>query len=168
MEEILLAKSHSINDCISGLKTQTPAEPGPKVLELLKGFEESGFDPLLGTFTKLLHRDSIPHVLSFLRMFRVLDVSDYERISNKCVNQTTDEEILALVDILNRKGPHAYWYVVHSMEEHTEFFSQMHGDIACCGESKLVKMLIHISFKSLYCIVIRICSFILSLHLYLQ
>ncbi|XP_031561765.1 uncharacterized protein LOC116297645 [Actinia tenebrosa] len=125
--------SHSIQDCISCLKSQTSANQVPKVFNVLQDFEESGLDPLLGTFSNILGRDTIPHVLSFLRTFRVLDVSDCELITNRNVHKTTQEEIMALVDRLNTKGPHAYWFFVHAMESlNQDFFDQMHGKIICC------------------------------------
>lgn len=131
--------SHSIKDCISLLKSQTAAHQAPKVFDFLQDFEESGFDPLLGTISNLLERETVPHVLSFLRTFRVLDVSDCELITNRNVYKTTQEEIIALVDSLNTKGPHAYWFFVHAMERlNQDFFIQMHGKLVCCGKQSLM------------------------------
>lgn len=131
--------SHSsTKDCISVLEPQTAAQQVPKAFEVLKDFEESGLDPLLGTFSNLLERDTIPHVLAFLRTFRVLDVFDCESITNRNVYKTTQEEIMALVDRMNTKGPHAYWFLVHAMERlNKEFFDQMHGPLVCCGKCSI-------------------------------
>ncbi|KXJ18375.1 hypothetical protein AC249_AIPGENE28089 [Exaiptasia diaphana] len=97
---------------------------------LIEVLEPNNLDKLLFTLTKMIDQNELTDILAFLRSMEVLDCSDCECINNK---EMTTKKVIALVDVLNQRGPHKLWYMLHALQpKHKIFFSEKHGNIKCC------------------------------------
>lgn len=111
-------------------------KPTEQLARLIHEFQHSNLlERHLFTFTKLIRSADFEKVLIFQRSLQVLDESDCEDITNGHVNTNTAKKVVALVNVLSKKGPHGFWYILHALRpNHPVFFNERHGDIKCCGK----------------------------------
>ena len=108
----------------------------PRSVDIINRYERSfheGLQPLLLLMSRSLKR--MEDCMVFLRRFQILDRTDCEVLMNDKKYQALDLKLMYLVDLLERRELHSYWYFVHSLRTVSRpVFDHLHGDIQCCGE----------------------------------
>ena len=119
--------------CIPFLKSANSAND-PAIERYLSLITEGPHQELL-IFAKCIHSHDLDKIFTYLRAFRILDQSDCERLSNDRVYATSEMKATELLLLLERKEPHGFWYLAHSLEKSNRaLFQHFHGSIECCGK----------------------------------
>lgn len=133
-------KHVSVAQCLDFLHNCEQNTHIPQSKEIIKRFErsfEEGLQPLLLLMTQGLKR--MEDCMVFLRRFDILDRTDCEVLISDKKYEAPEMKLMYLVDLLERREIHSYWYFAHSLNSGTQpasqaLFDYLHGDIHCCGK----------------------------------
>ena len=146
----------NVTQCLDFLRNCDQNTHIPRSEEIINRYErsfEEGLQPLLLLMTQGLKR--MEDCVVFLRRFDILDRTDCEVLMSDKKYEALELKLMYLIDLLERREIHSYWYFVHSLKSGAQpvsqtLFDYLHGDIHCCGE--FVKFLVPYFRKTFFCI----------------